>query len=165
MLFPQLLTVSSRKTKAFGRRFVVVLALSAGPFTPPAVAESGGYVPYSGIIRGTQGAEPVEISIANETGTAIDCLAALAHWYSDELGRIAPQDALTLTLWRDTTTGVLNLMNETDDRMPLEALWCSAGDARTRIDLPITAGKIDATLRYSCRSAGDAGLSCEAAGG
>ena len=93
-----------------------------GFFALPAQAESGAYVPYSGIIHGTDGADPVEVSVMNETGGALECRAALAHWYSDDLGRIAPGAELTVTLWHDTETGVLNLMNATDDRMPVEAL-------------------------------------------
>lgn len=165
MLFPQLLSISKWKTKAVGRRFVILAALSAGLSSLPAQAESGTDVPYSGIIHGTEGADPVEISVVNETGVPLDCDAALAHWYSDELGRIAPNDELTLTLWHDTKSGVLNLMNATNDRMPVEALWCSTDAARTRLSLPIRAGKIEATLRFSCRVSGDTGLSCNATGG
>lgn len=165
MLFPQWLSVSKRKTKAVGRRIVVLVALSAGLFSLPALADSGTYVPYSGIIRGTEGADPVEVSILNETDSPIDCQAALAHWYSDELGRIDPGGELTLTLWHDPETGVLNLMNATDDRMPVEALWCSTDTARTRLNLPISAGAEEAELRFSCRTGTEAGLSCIATGG
>ncbi|TNB48866.1 hypothetical protein FF124_07025 [Martelella lutilitoris] len=131
-------------------------------------------MPYSGIVHGTEGAEPVEISIANETDTSLDCRAALAHWYSDELGRIAPGDRLTVTLWHDGETGVLNLMNATDDRMPVEAIWCASDAARARLDLPMTAGpmktgpmtagKAAASLHFSCKSGDEAGLSCATAG-
>lgn len=122
-------------------------------------------MPYSGIIHGTDGADPVEVSVANETGDTVKCRLALAHWYSEDLGRIAPGDELTLTLWHETGTGVLNLMNATDDRMPVEALWCSTDAARTRLDLPLAAGKMEATLRFSCRASDDAELSCNATGG
>ncbi|MBC7281078.1 hypothetical protein [Hoeflea sp.] len=107
----------------------------------------------------------MEISVANETGDTVQCRVALAHWYSDDLGAIAPGDELTLTLWHDTETGVLNLMNATGDRMPVEALWCSTDAARTRLNLPLAAGKMEAALRFSCRASDDAGLSCNAKGG
>lgn len=122
-------------------------------------------MPYSGIIHGTDGADPVEVSVANETGVPIVCEAALAHWYSDKLGSLAPGEELTLILWHDPETGVFNLMNATDDRMPVEALWCASEAARTRLTLPIASGKAEATLRYSCHAGGEAGLSCETAGG
>ena len=159
MLFPNWLSVSRHKTEAIGR-LVVVLALSAGLFSSPARAESGAYVPYSGIIHGTEGAEPVQISVANETGSSLDCRAALAHWYSDELGQIEPGDRLTLTLWHDRKTGVLNLMNATDDRMPVEAIWCAGEKARARLDLPMTAGEKASTLHFACQTEDGSGLSC-----
>ena len=164
MLFPKWLSVSRHNTEAIGR-LVVVLALSAWVFSSPAKAESEAYVPYSGIIHGTEGANPLEISIANETDTPLDCRAALAHWYSDELGRIAPGQQLTLALWHDSKTGVLNLMHATDARMPVEAIWCASDTARARLDLPMktgpmAAGKATASLHFSCKSGDASGLSC-----
>lgn len=122
-------------------------------------------MPYSGIIHGTEGADPVEITVTNDTGVALNCEAALAHWYSDKLGQVSPGEELTLTLWHDPETGVFNLMNATDDRMPVEALWCASEAGRTRLTLPIASGKAEATLRYSCHAGEGAGLSCETAGG
>lgn len=165
MLFPHWLSVSKQNSKAIGRRFIVLIALSAGLSALPAEAGSEAYVPYSGIIHGTEGADPVKISVVNETGGPLVCEAALAHWYSDELGRVSSGEELTLTLWHDQKTGVFNLMNATDDRMPVEALWCANEAGRTRLTLPIAAGKAEAALRYSCHAGGEAGLSCEAAGG
>lgn len=165
MLLPQWLSVSNQNTKAVGRRFVVFIALSAGLSALPAKAESGVYVPYSGIIHGTDGADPVKISVVNETGVPLVCEAALAHWYSDDLGRVSPGEELTFTLWHDQKTGVFNLMNATDARMPVEALWCANQADRTRLTLPIASGKAEAALRYSCHAGDDTGLSCEPAGG
>ncbi|MCB1347262.1 MAG: hypothetical protein KDK11_00935, partial [Maritimibacter sp.] len=51
-------------TNVFGR---LALTLSAGLASLPALAESGTYVPYSGIIHGTEGADPVAVTIANAT--------------------------------------------------------------------------------------------------
>ena len=149
-------------TNVFGR---LALTLSAGLASLPALAESGTYVPYSGIIHGTEGADPVAVTIANATGGALVCGVALAHWYSAELGGVAPGVRLAVTLWHDSETGVLNLMNATDDRMPVEALWCARGAARARLDLPMTTGKAEAEMLFTCRMDGDAGLSCTEAGG
>lgn len=156
------LSVFRREATAFGRR---LLTLSAGFFALPALAGSGTYVPYSGIIHGTNGADPVEISISNATGGQLTCDAALAHWYSEELGAIAPGARLALTLWHDRETGVLNLMNATDDRMPVEAVWCVLGTARARLALPMTTGKARARLAFTCRVAGDGALGCDVADG
>ncbi|AJY44997.1 hypothetical protein [Martelella endophytica] len=159
MLFPDWLSVSRHKTEAIGR-LVVVIALSAWAFSSPAQAESEAYVPYSGIVHGTDGAEPVEVSVTNETGDSLDCRAALAHWYSDELGRMDPGGRLTVTLWHDGETGVLNLMNATDDRMPVEAIWCASEDSRARLDLPMKTGEEASKLHFSCQTGESAGLSC-----
>lgn len=164
MLLPERLSFSRRTTGAVAKG-LFLLALFAGHLTLPALAESEAYVPYSGILHGTDGADPIEVSVANETDVTLDCHAALAHWYSDELGRIAPGDELTLTLWHDSETGVLNRMNVTGDRMPVQALWCASDAARTRLDLPLTAGEMETALNFSCRASDDRGLSCEATGG
>lgn len=148
-------------TKVFGR---LALTLSAGLFALPALAESGTYVPYSGIIHGTEGADPVAVTITNGTGGPLVCRVALAHWYSAELGGVAPGVRLTVTLWHDSETGVLNLMNATDDRMPVEAVWCASGAARARLDLPMTTGKAEAEMLFTCRMDGDAELSCNGTG-
>ncbi|WP_393963084.1 hypothetical protein [Roseovarius sp. S4756] len=143
----------------------LLFTLSVGLFSLPAHAETGTYVPYSGIIHGTDGADQVEVSIVNETGVSIECRAALAHWYSDDLGRIMPQGQLTLTLWHDSETGVLNLMNATNDRMPIEAIWCATDTTRTRLDLPMTTGKAEARLRFACVKSDGANFNCDAIGG
>lgn len=164
MLFPIRLQSSHKGRDTFGR-LVVVAALSAGLHALPAEAESGKYVPYSGIVHGTDGATPVDVVVGNETSGVLKCRVALAHWYSDDLGRIAPGTQLTLTLWHDPETGVLNLMNATDDRMPVETIWCSTNATRARLNLPIAAGKTEATLRFACSASDNEGLSCEATGG
>ena len=138
--------------------------LSIGLCGVPASAGGDAYVPYSGILSGTEGTEPVRLSVSNGTGAEMACTAALAHWFSQPLGRAAPGAALAVTLWHDPETGVLNLMNETDDRMPVEAIWCgTAGDmtaTRTRIGLPHAAGAAAPALSRACRSGPDRRLRC-----
>lgn len=130
----------------------------------PVWAQSEVYVPYSGIVQGTEGADPVVLSLTNETGQTMACSAALAHWYSQDLGEAAPGVSLGVTLWHDPQTGVLNLMNATDSRMPVEAIWCAtAGDVsatRTRIALPFSEGSAPAEISAICREEGT-GLICE----
>ncbi|MEB8386595.1 hypothetical protein OO012_05075 [Rhodobacteraceae bacterium KMM 6894] len=162
MLFPVLFSYFPPKKKAVAR---LLLTLSAGLFSLPVHADSETYVPYSGIIHGTDGADPVEVSIMNATGGPLDCRAALAHWYSDELGRIVADGQLTLTFWHDSETGVLNLMNATNDRMPVEAVWCATDTARTRLDLPMTTGQAEAKLHFTCEAVDGANLTCDAMGG
>ncbi len=123
------------------------------------------YVPYSGILTGTEGTAPLRLSVVNDTGRDMACTVSRAHWYSDRLGRAAPGDAVTATLWHDPETGVIALLNQTEDRMPVEAVWCgAAGDmtaTRTRIALPIAAGPAAARLDRLCREAPDGRFNCE----
>lgn len=150
-----------------GKQFV--LALFAGLSPISALAESGAYVPYAGIVRGTEGVTPVAVQIRNQSNTAITCQAALAHWYSADLGQIAPEVALTVTLWQNPETGQFNLLNKDRDRMPVEALWCAPEndptEVRTRLDLPIHAGPAAPNLSFACRTQADGGMACKAATG
>lgn len=120
-------------------------------------------MPYSGIVRGTEGAERVMLEIANAGTSEITCSASLAHWYSAELGAAMPGAAVWVVLWHDPHTGAINLLNATRDRMPVEAIWCrGAGDGRTRIALPFEAGAAPSRLRRTCRDDPDGGLDCRA---
>lgn len=134
-----------------------------------ALAEGNVYMPYSGIIKGTEGADPMQLSVSNDTSGAMACTAALAHWYSEELGQAGPGASLDVTLWHDPETGVINLLNATDDRMPVEAIWCgSAGKltaTRVRITLPIAAGPAPAQVTRSCKTSPDGRFACVEAGG
>nr|WP_272211560.1 hypothetical protein [Marinicella sp. W31]MDC2877455.1 hypothetical protein [Marinicella sp. W31] len=51
-------------------------------------------------------------------------------------------------------------MNATDDRMPVEAIWCASDTARARLDLPMKTGETAAALHFSCKTEEDSGLSC-----
>ena len=132
-------------------------------------AEGKIYEPYSGIIKGSDGADPVLLSVANGTGGTMACTAALAHWYSEDLGKVGAGATLDVTLWHDPDTGVINLLNQTDDRMPVEAIWCgAAGDltaTRARITLPIAAGPLPAQLVRDCARGSDGRFACVEADG
>ena len=119
-----------------------------------ALADSAPYVPYSGIIHGTEGAVAVPLRVQNGTGTVILCQAALAHWYSVDLGAVAVGGMLEVTLWHDPVTGRLNLLNVTQDRMPVEAVWCGhmprVHDTRGRVGLPYVIGTSPVALVRVC---------------
>ncbi len=118
-------------------------------------------MPYSGIIHGTEGATEVTLTVENALDATLTCEASLAHWYSQSLDQVAPGGALQVSLWHDPETGVLNLMNATDDRMPVEAIWCGAAPnfsaTRGRLSLPIQKDALPFTgISYVCTMAGDA---------
>lgn len=151
------------------RLWAVLLGLLCSLAGADAPAEGNVYVPYSGIIKGTEGADPVRLLVSNETSRPMICTAALAHWYSEDLGRAEPGASLDIMLWHDPETGVVNLINRTNDRMPVEAIWCgTAGDlsaTRARIALPITAGPAPANVTRSCKSGPDGRFDCWGAEG
>ncbi|WP_163025745.1 hypothetical protein [Chachezhania antarctica] len=124
--------------------------------------DTGGYVPYSGIVRGTEGVTPVELVIENAGPGPILCQASLAHWYSDDLGEAPAAGVLSVTLWHDPETGSLVLLNAHRDRMPVEAVTCRAPDATrwTRLALPFAAGEGPARIVRRCATGADAALVC-----
>lgn len=92
------------------------------------------------------------------------CTVALAHWYSETLGEIRPHDTLPATLWHDPETGVINLLNATNDRMPIEAIWCGVADnmseTRSRLPLPFAIGPAADQLLRVCAQGAGASLAC-----
>jgi hypothetical protein len=129
-----------------------------------AVAESPAYVPYSGIIHGTDGAVAVPLRVRNGTGDVIVCRAELAHWYSVDLGAVAVGGMLEVTLWHDPVTGRLNLLNQTQDRMPVEAVWCGhrpkVHDTRGRVGLPYVIGTSPVALVRVCTEGAGGHVDC-----
>lgn len=151
-------------------RLLVVLVAVQMLFAALAAAEeSRVYVPYSGIVKGTKGAKALRLQIENGSAQDMSCLAALAHWYSETLGSARPGDTLQVELWHDPKTGVISLLNETRDRMPVEAIWCGQKGAhhatRTRVNLPHKAGRLPPDLARRCTEATEGRLICLAVDG
>lgn len=131
------------------------------------------YIPYSGIESGTDGQIAMELRLHNLGPDEMECTAQLAHWYSTPLGIAASGDTITAEIWRDPIDGTLALLNETDDRMPVEAVWCALADAplaeRTRINLPVRAGNLPTDvpadlIARDCASDATGDLICGPAG-
>ena len=145
-------------------RYLFILALCVGSSPLPTLAGSEAYVPYSGIIRGTDGAAPVVLTMVNHTEHPLVCQAALAHWYSEDLGSVVVDGSLEVALWHDPETGVTNLLNDSQDRMPVEALWCGTlanlRATRTRIDLPMQIGPAEPTMHFECTASDDERIRC-----
>ncbi|MGQ9367992.1 hypothetical protein [Azospirillum sp. ST 5-10] len=129
---------------------LVLLALSAGP----AVAgEAGG-----------EALHRTAVDVRNRSGRPIACVAQIAHWFSAELGRAMPDEALRAELWSDPASGAVFLLNAAGDRLPVEAAWCGfAGEAwatRSPLTLARRHGEAAADVRVSCDAAGDHRLRC-----
>ena len=156
---------SSLPNFGYSGRLVVALIGFFHPFAVTfALADEHVYIPYSGIISGTAGAEPVELFVTNDTSDTMACTVALAHWYSKNLGEVPPSGTLTVTLWHDPETGVINLLNTTRNRMPIEAIWCGnavkMSNTRSRLALPFVIGPAPERFERACAQGAETQIVC-----
>jgi hypothetical protein len=117
------------------RTWTALLALLAAALGAPWVSAEEAQP----IVRGTEGATAIPFSAMNAGPGRIACTAAIAHWYSLDLGVAGPGETVRATLWSDPATGEVSLLNELRDRMPVQALWCGlAGRSwATRSPVPL----------------------------
>ncbi|MDE0113754.1 MAG: hypothetical protein OXI87_07860 [Albidovulum sp.] len=108
--------------------------------------------------------QPVRLRIHNGAGSDIACHAALAHWFSQRLGAAEPGNVLEIQLCHVRDTGVLYLLNDIGDRMPVEAIWCrrasAPGDPGARIPLPLAAGPAPNAIARRCGDGARQRLQC-----
>jgi hypothetical protein len=106
---------------------------------------------------------PTQVEIRNQSGRAITCVAQVAHWFSTELGSAAPDGQVRAGLKSDPATGTVFILNDSGDRLPVEAAWCGfAGEAwetRSPLTLERRRGEPAADIAVSCASEGNQ-LSC-----
>jgi len=74
--------------------------------------------------KGVEGLDPAPLSVINGASGPIVCVAGLAHWYSLALGRAPAGETLHIPLWRDYESGAVVALNDNQENMPVEALWC-----------------------------------------
>jgi hypothetical protein len=108
-------------------------------------------------VVGTWGLEPLPFQAANLSRGRIACGAAVAHWYSEVIGKAGPGGTVEATLWSDPRDGAVYLVNAVEARMPVEALWCGQEgrdvSTGTRIALSRRAGAVEPAIRLSCADA------------
>jgi hypothetical protein len=113
--------------------------------------------------RGRDGLEEIVLSVANSGADAISCGATLAHWYSQPIGTVAPGAVMTGKLWLQRESGVVFILNELEDRMPVERLWCGkdgeSWSTRSEIPLERRKGESVGAIRLTC-AAGPQKLEC-----
>lgn len=109
-------------------------------------------------VRGSAGLSPLAVSVRNTGDAPLTCGAAVAHWFSVELGTAAAGEAVTIPLWRDPETGAVFTLNASQDRLPIERLWCGlAGRSwatRSEIALPRRPGATD-DIALACAPEGE----------
>lgn len=105
---------------------------------------------------GTAGLAPVPLSLTNAGQASLLCIGELAHWYSTEVARIEAGATVRVDLWFDPQTGTYTLLNDSDENMPLEALWCGragrAYETRARVTLDRRLNGTPAALDLTCDS-------------
>jgi hypothetical protein len=74
--------------------------------------------------KGTEGLDPAPVTVTNRTANPIVCIAEIAHWYSAELARVPAATDAPIGLWRDPSDGAYVALNDKQENMPVERLWC-----------------------------------------
>lgn len=101
----------------------------------------------------------LEFTAENRTDGPIDCGAALAHWYSTDLGEAAPGAVVEAALWVNPADGTVYLLNAVGDRMPVQTLWCGVAGrswaTRSEIRLERRADAAPGAIRVVCEGGGD----------
>ena len=113
--------------------------------------------------KGTKGLNAAPVSIVNATGAGVSCVGELAHWYSAELAVVAAGETAVIDLWHDPETGTFTALNDKQENMPVDSLWCGvtgkAYETRSLIVLPRQTGKAP-PIGLTC-SMGENHLACQ----
>lgn len=113
---------------------------------------------------GTDGLVRAVLSVSNVGTDPLSCTAQLAHWYSSELAIVGPGETARIDLWIDPDTGTVALLNDRQENMPVEALWCGIeGRAyETRAALTLDGGRTAEAAARAVRCDGASGrVVCE----
>ncbi len=73
---------------------------------------------------GTAGLLAAPVRLTNAAPAAVTCTAQIAHWYSLEVARAEAGADAEIALWFKPETGTFVLLNDKEENMPVEALWC-----------------------------------------
>lgn len=112
---------------------------------------------------GTDGLLATPLTVTNNGTQPITCNAALAHWYSTTVAEVAPGSQAAIPLWTDPQSGTVSVLNDKNENMPVEALYCGiAGrtyETRAMLELERRAGAPAAAASVACSDA-DGVLAC-----
>lgn len=124
----------------------LILALLAG------TAAAGDHTPK--VERGFYGLTAFAFEVQNDGEAPITCAAAIAHWYSVELGRAGLGQAVRQKLWFDPSRGVVFLIDKAEVRLPVETLWCGfegrSWETRHVASLPSHTGETAQAITLTC---------------
>jgi len=103
--------------------------------------------------KGIGGLEPAPLTIVNRSTQPIVCIAEIAHWYSAELARATAGADAAIGLWRDRTDGAFVALNDAEENLPVEKLWCGfeGRSYETRSDLVLDRAAPPTARAIVCR--------------
>jgi hypothetical protein len=117
---------------------ILLVAALAGPVAAPAMA----------------GAQTLDIAVTNTGSETLVCRAAIAHWFSADLGEAAPGATLAFAFGVDVATGGVFQLNDRGDHMAVQRIWCGrkGADWPSRAEIPMDrrAGKVPAPIALNC---------------
>ncbi|CAN7440104.1 hypothetical protein LJR030_004543 [Rhizobium sp. LjRoot30] len=109
------------------------------------------------VVRGRDGLVKVPMTFTNAGPAPMACKSAIAHWYSLDLGIAAEGAKVSVDLWSDPKSGEIFLLNDKEDRMPIQSLWCGlegrSWETRAEIVLSRRAGDTPAAENLVCTQA------------
>lgn len=107
--------------------------------------------------KGTDGLDPAPITVANRSSRPIVCVAEIAHWYSAELAQAESGAQAPIALWRDPSDGAFVALNDSEENLPVEKLWCGfeGRSYETRAELFLDRAAPPAARSVVCREAQD----------
>lgn len=130
-----------------------IYAWAVGAFLAVTSAASAVELRQIEVRKGTDGLVPAPLTVANATSRPIVCIAEIAHWYSAELARAAAGNDAEIDLWRDPADGAFVALNDSEENLPVEKLWCGfeGRSYETRSELMLDRGAPPAARSASCR--------------
>lgn len=104
-------------------------------------------------------AQSIDFAVENTGKTTLACSAAIAHWYSADLGDVAPGENLSFSFGVDVATGTVFQMNTVGNKMAVQRVWCGrkGDDWQTRAEIPLErrAGVAPAPIHLRCTGDGE----------
>ncbi len=129
---------------------ILLVAALLGPIAAPAKA----------------GAQTLEISVTNGGSETLVCRAAIAHWFSADLGEAAPGATLAFAFGVDVATGGVFQLNDRGDHMAVQRIWCGrkGADWPSRAEIPMDrrAGVAPAPVALTCAAVAGGKTACTA---
>ncbi|MGX5668278.1 hypothetical protein ACWKW9_20155 [Rhizobium daejeonense] len=104
-------------------------------------------------------AQMLDVAVENTGKTALSCRAAIAHWFSADLGEAAPGAKISFSFGVDVASGNVFQQNSVGDKMAVQRVWCGrkGDDWRTREEIPLErrAGVAPNPVRLRCDADGE----------